>query len=164
MRLEESVVISASPKQVWDYLADPSNYLHFMSGVTRWEVIGEQRSGIGMRSRMLMRVGSAEVGGLIEIVEWNPERDMAWSSVTGVDQRGRWRLRQTDDGRTRVEFRFAYGVAGAGLSGIIAERVAAPTISRHVRRSLHQLKRQVEHEQLRADAAQRKREREEARA
>jgi uncharacterized membrane protein len=160
MRLNESVVISASPKQVWDYLSEPSNYLHFMSGITRWEVVGEQRNGIGARYRMLMRVGSAEVGGLIEVVEWTPERDMAWSSVTGVDQRGRWRLRETDDGRTRVEFRFAYGVAGAGLSGMIAERVAAPTISRHVRRSLHQLKRQVEHEMLRAQAARRKRERE----
>ncbi|HEX2468519.1 MAG TPA: SRPBCC family protein [Solirubrobacterales bacterium] len=164
MRLNESVVISASPKQVWDYLAEPSNYLHFMSGITRWEVVGEQRNGIGARYRMLMRVGSAEVGGLIEIVEWNPERDMAWSSVTGVDQRGRWRLRETDDGRTRIEFRFAYGVAGAGLWGIVAERVAAPTISNHVRRSLHQLKRQVEHERMRTDAARRKREREEARA
>jgi uncharacterized membrane protein len=159
MRLSESVIVSASPKQVWDYLSEPSNYLHFMSGVTRWEVVGDQRNGIGARFRMLMRVGSAEVGGLIEVVEWSAERDMAWSSVTGVDQRGRWRLRETDDGRTRVEFRFAYGVAGAGLSGMIAERVAAPTISRHVRRSLHQLKRQVEHERLRAEAARRKRER-----
>jgi uncharacterized membrane protein len=164
MRLKESVVISAPPKLVWDYLGEPSNYLHFMSGVTRWEVVGEQRTGIGTRYRMLMRVGSAEVGGLIEIVEWNQERDMAWSSVTGVDQRGRWRLRETDDGHTRVEFRFAYGVAGAGLPGMIAERVAAPTVSSHVRRSLHQLKRQVEHEKLRAEAARRKREREEARA
>jgi uncharacterized membrane protein len=164
MRLKESVVISASPELVWDYLSDSSNYLHFMSGVTRWEVVGEQRSGLGTRYRMLMRVGSAEVGGLIEVVEWSPERDMAWSSVTGVDQRGRWRLRATDDGRTRVEFRFAYGVAGAGIPGWISELVAAPTISSHVRRSLHQLKRQVEHERLRAEAARRKREREDARA
>ena len=88
MRLNESIAISAPPKLVWDYLADPSNYLHFMSGVTRWEIAGEQRSGLGARYRMLIRVGSAEVGGLIEIVEWKEERDMAWSSVLGVDQRG----------------------------------------------------------------------------
>jgi uncharacterized membrane protein len=159
MRLSESITVSAPPKLVWDYLAEPENYLHFMSGVTRWEVAGERRSGLGARYRMLIRVGSAEVGGLIEIVEWAEQRDMAWSSVTGVDQRGRWRLRETGDGRTRVEFRFAYGVAGAGLSGLIAERVAAPTLRTHLRRSLQQLKRQVEHEQLRAEAARRKRER-----
>ena len=159
MRLKESVVVSAPARMIWDYLADPSNYLHFMSGVTRWEVEGEKRSGLGARYRMLIRVGSAEVGGLIEIVEWDELRDMAWSSVTGVDQRGRWRLRELDDGRTRVEFRFAYGVAGSGLTGRISELVASPPLGSHVRRSLHQLKRQVEHERLRAEAARRRQER-----
>jgi uncharacterized membrane protein len=164
MRLRESIVISAPPQLVWDYLAEPSNALHFMSGVTRWEVAGEDRSGLGARYRMLIRVRAAEVGGLIEIVEWDEPRDMAWTSVTGVDQRGRWRLRELDDGRTRVEFRFAYGVAGSGIAGWIAEFVSAPTVGSHLRRSLHQLKRQVEHERLRAEAARRRREREAANA
>lgn len=153
MRLNESIAISASPKHVWDYLAEPSNYLHFMSGITRWEVAGEPPTGPGARYRMLIRVGAAEVGGLIEIVEWNEPRDIAWSSVLGVDQRGRWRLRELDDGRTRVELRFAYGVAGSGLSGWIAELVAAPQLGGHLRRSLRGLKRHVEHERMRADAA-----------
>ena len=164
MRLNESIVISAPPKRVWDHLAEPSNYLHFMSGVTRWEVAGEQRSGLGARYRILMRSGSAEVGGLIEVVEFTEERDMAWSSVTGVDQRGRWRLRELPDGRTRVEFRFAYGVAGAGIFGWISELVSSPGIGSNLRRSLQQLKRQVEHEQLREDGARRRAEREGAAA
>jgi uncharacterized membrane protein len=164
MRLNESIVISAPPKLVWDCLADPSNYLHFMSGITRWEVVGEQRRGLGARYRMLIRVGSAEVGGLIEIVEWEERREMAWSSVLGVDQRGRWRVREQEDGRTKVELRFAYGVAGSGIPGRIAELVAAPQLGNHLRRSLRQLKRQVEHERLRAEAARRKRVREMAEA
>ena len=77
----------------------------------------------------------------------------------GVDQRGRWRLREIPDGRTKVEFRFAYGVAGSGIPGWIAELFAAPQLGRHLRRTLQQLKRQVEHEQLRAEAAARQRER-----
>jgi uncharacterized membrane protein len=135
-----------------------------MSGVTRWEVVGERRSGLGARYRMLMRVGSAELGGLVEIVECSPERDMAWSSVTGVDQRGRWRLREVGGDRTRVEFRFAYGVAGAGITGYLSERVAAPSIRRNVRRSLQRLRTQVEHEQRTADAARRRSERQAATA
>jgi hypothetical protein len=55
-----------------------------------------------------------------------------------------------------VELRLAYGVAGSGRSGWIAERVAAPTVSRHIRRTLGQLKRMVEHEQLRERAAARR--------
>jgi uncharacterized membrane protein len=156
MRLNESIVITAPPKLVWDYLVEPSNYLHFMSGITRWEVAGDQRTGLGARYRMLIRVGSAEVGGLIEIVEWDEQRDMAWSSVLGVDQRGRWRLRELDDGRTRVELRYAYGVAGSGIPGWIAELVAAPQLGGHLRRSLRQLKRQVEHQRMGADAARRR--------
>ncbi len=162
MRLNESIVVSAPPKLVWDHIAEPSNYLHFMSGITRWEVDGEQRQGLGARYRMLIRVGSAEVGGLIEIVEWQPERELAWSSVMGVDQRGRWRLRETSDGRTVVELRYAYGVAGAGIPGYIAELVASPSLGSNLRKSLQQLKRQVEHERLRAEAARRRAEREPA--
>ena len=155
MRLKESVVISAPRRAVWDYVSDLDNFLHFMSGITRWEADGERRSGLGARRRMLIRVGSAEVGGLIEIVEWDDPDELAWSSVTGVDQRGRFRLRDAGTESTRVELRYQYGVAGAGLAGWISERVAAPTLARHLRTSLQQLKRLVEHEKLRAEAAAR---------
>jgi uncharacterized membrane protein len=156
MRTCAAIDISAPPDLIWEFVDDPSRYLHFMAGITRWEVVGEQRVGIGARYRILMRVRSAEVGGLVEVVEWNEARDMAWTSVTGIDQRGRWRLRARPDGRTRVELRLSYGVAGSGLFGWLAERVAAPTVQENLRRSLHQLKRQAEHEQLRRRAAERR--------
>jgi uncharacterized membrane protein len=159
VRLKESVTLRASPEEVWDYIENPANWLHFMAGVTRWEVAGEKQNGLGARYRMLIRVGSAEVGGLVEMVEWDRPRDLAWNSVTGVDQRGRFRLRAVDEDRTRIELRYAYGVAGSGIPGMISEWVSAPTISSHLRRSLHQLKRQVEHEKLRTEAARRRAER-----
>jgi uncharacterized membrane protein len=160
MRVESSLEISAPPALVWKYVADPSRYLHFMSGITRWEVVGSKRSGLGARYRMLLRVGSAEVGGLIEIVEFLSDADLAWTSITGIDQRGRWRLRPGNDGRSTVTtLRLSYGVAGSGFSGWVAEHVAAPSVRGHLRRSLQQLKRQVEHEQLRSAAADRRRSR-----
>jgi uncharacterized membrane protein len=146
MRIEQSVTVDAPRREVWEHVTEPANYPVFMEGLTRWEVDGDRHTGLGARYRMLLRVGAADVGGLIEIVEWQPEGDMAWSSVTGVDQRGRWRLRETADGRTRVTFRFAYGVAGGGLSGIIAERVAARSLRRRFRQSLLNIKRAVESE------------------
>jgi len=82
---------------------------------------------------------------------------MAWTSVTGIDQRGRWRLRERPGGRTRVEFRLSYGVAGSGIFGAVAERVAAPIVRGHLERTVRQLKRQVEHEQQRKRAAERRR-------
>jgi uncharacterized membrane protein len=160
MRVESKLEISAPPGLVWEYVSDPSRYLHFMSGITRWEVVGNKRTGLGARYRMLLRVGSAEVGGLIEVVEYAREADLAWTSITGVDQRGRWRLRPRSEGRTTATtLRLSYGVAGSGISGWIAEQVAAPAVRGHLRRTLQQLKRQVEHEQLRNAAAERRRSR-----
>jgi uncharacterized membrane protein len=156
MRVGATIEIGASAAAVWEFITDPARYLHFMSGVTRWEVADDGTPGLGARYRMLMRVGSAEVGGLIEVVEWDEECDLAWTSVTGIDQRGRWRLRALDGGRTRAELRLAYGVAGSGILGWVAEHVGAPTVRAHLRRSLYQLKRQVEHEQLRRQAAARR--------
>ena len=160
MRVQAQIEVAAPPAAVWEFVIDPARYLHFMAGMTRWEVAGELATGMGARYRTLMRVGSAEVGGLVEIVEWDEGCDLAWTSVTGVDQRGRWRLRAL--GRTTTpgcELRLAYGVAGSGILGWVAEQVAAPTVRGHLRRSLQQLKRQVEHERLRRQAAQRRSER-----
>lgn len=156
MRVAAGIDVSAPPEQVWEFIVDPRRYLHFMHGITRWEVAGEQVSGLGARYRMLMRVGSAEVGGLVEVTEYDENRDMAFNSVTGVDQRGRWRLRARPQGRTRVELRLSYGVAGAGLLGWLSEQLSAPTVRGNLRRSLTQLKRAVEHEQLRRAAAARR--------
>jgi uncharacterized membrane protein len=156
MRVNGDIEVVAPIELVWSIVTDPERVLSFMSGVTRWEVAGPEPTGLGARYQTLLRVGAAEVGGLIEIVEWLPPSECAWNSITGVDQRGRWRLRERPDNRTKVELRLAYGVAGAGLTGWVAERVAAPTVSGHVRRTLRQLKRMVEHEQLRERAAARR--------
>jgi len=153
VRINESTVIRAPREAVWEQITNPAAYLDFMSGITRWELEGDgdvvERPGeieLGSRIRMLIQVGSAEVGGLIEIVEYKRCGDLAWSSVTGVDQRGRWRLRDAGTGSTRVELRYSYGVAGAGIPGVVAERVAAPILRRRLRQSLIGLKRLVERE------------------
>jgi len=156
MRVGATAIVAAPAERVWATVSDPERVLSFMSGVTRWEVESEQPTGLGARYRMLLRVGSAEIGGLIEVVEWEPPFDLAWTSVTGIDQRGRWRLRPLTGERTRVELRLAYGVAGSGPAGWIADRIAAPVVTGHLRRTLQQLKRIVEQEQLRDRAAERR--------
>ncbi len=156
MRVAAAAQIAAPIDRVWSAVSDPERMLSFMSGITRWEIAGAEPTGLGARYRMLMRIGSAEIGGLIEVVEWDPPCELAWTSVTGIDQRGRFRLREQRGERTRAELRLAYGVAGAGPGGWIAEHIAAPAVTGHLRRSLAQLKRIVEQEQLRERAAERR--------
>ena len=137
-------------------MSDPARVLDFFAGVTRWECVGGPRVGLGARYRMLMRVGSAEVGGLIEVVEFDAERDLAWNSVTGIDQRGRWRLRRGEQGRTRSSCGSSSASRAAGSGAGCPSSLAAPIVRGNVKRTLEQLKRAVEHEQVRAEAARRR--------
>jgi carbon monoxide dehydrogenase subunit G len=156
MRASQTREIAAPRQAVWDWISDPERYLHFMSGITRWEIDGEQAMGLGARYRMLMRVGSAEVGGLIEVVEFDEPDELAWTSITGIDQRGRWRLRPLGETRTFVELRLTYGIADSGVGGWLAEHASAPMVNANLRRSLDRLERTLRHEQLRKSAAQRR--------
>ena len=74
---------------------------------------------------MRMHVGSADVGGLVEVVEFDEPGDMAWTSVTGIDQRGRWRLRETCGRPHRVTLRLTYDAPGGLLGMISRPRVGA---------------------------------------
>ena len=139
--------IEAPRPIVWDYIVDPDRYPEFMDGVTRWEIAGTKRDGLGARFSMRMRVGSAELGGLIEIVEFDPPCDLAWTSITGVDHRGRWRLRRRNEGCTNLELRVTYHARG-GIVAHLADRVASPIVKGHLRRSLKELKVRVESRQV----------------
>ena len=143
MRVERELVINAPREAVWEYITDPNNYTLFFSGITRWEVEGRKRRGFGARYRMLMHVGSAEVGGLVEIVEWDEPGDMAWTSVMGVDQRGRWRLRERGPERTSVIFRLSYHAPG-GLLGWLSDQLSAPMVRNNIHHTLLNLKRHIE--------------------
>src|SRR3954454_20163080 len=143
MRVEEEIVVNAPRPAVWDFITDPANYTDFFAGITRWEVSGRKRRGCGARYQMLMRVGSAEVGGLIEVVEFEEPGDMAWTSVMGLDQRGRWRLRERGPNRTSVMYRMSYQAPG-GLIGWLTDQLSAPVVRTYVRHTLENLKRHIE--------------------
>jgi acyl-CoA synthetase (AMP-forming)/AMP-acid ligase II/uncharacterized membrane protein len=107
----------------------------------------EPKPGVGARYNMRVQVGSANVGGLVEIVEYEPPCDIVWTSVTGVEQRGRLRLRPSGDGdKTRLTMRMSYGAPGA-LLGTLAELLSLPQVNASVRRSLENVKRKAEGEE-----------------
>ena len=66
MRVERSIRIAASREQVWELVSSPDNYPGFLYGLSRLERKNETE-GSGARFSMRMRVGSADVGGLIDV-------------------------------------------------------------------------------------------------
>jgi uncharacterized membrane protein len=156
MRVEETTVVNAPREAVWEYMTDPAKYPLFFAGITRWDVEGRKRRGLGARYRLLMHVGSADVGGLIEIVEFDEPGDMAWTSVMGIEQRGRWRLRERGPNRTLVTFRLSYSAPG-GLLGWLSDQFSAPLVRRNLKATVDALKRQVETGEAERAARSRKR-------
>src|SRR5919199_3525507 len=124
MRVEESISIDAPCEDIWEVVSDPSTYPTFMAGITRFDIEAGRERGLGARYSMRMHVGSAHVGGLVEVVEYDEPREMAWTSVTGIDQRGRWRLREDEDGTTHVTLRLSYSAPG-GVLATLADTVSA---------------------------------------
>lgn len=80
---------------------------------------------------------------MIEVVEFDDARDLAWIGITGITQRGRIRLSDGSDGRTRVTFRMAYEASGGAL-GVIADWVAARQVGRTMTKTLENLQKLAE--------------------
>jgi len=152
MKVEETVLIRVPREAVWRHLAEPARYGGFMD-VTRWQPVGRRKHGVGARFDTRMKVGATEVGGEVEVIEIDEGWDVAWTSITGLDHRGRFRIRPQGNGATRVTLRFTYktpSLLGSGLwalAGYATDALAAPMVTQSVRRSLANLKERIEAEE-----------------
>lgn len=141
MRLEENVTVTAPPAAVWSTISDP-----LVLGKLSDEVIVDELEpgtvpGVGARYRVLIKVGAVPVGGNIEIIEFAHDRDMSWTTLTGVDHRMRFRIREIADG-SRLTLRFGYD--SPGVLGPIADVFAFVSLRRTLRDLLNRIVDQVE--------------------
>ncbi len=133
MRIEESLTTRAAPAAVWKLIGDPSALSEFSGRISAKPLHADEKPGAGARYRVLLDFGAAPVGSNVEIVEYVPARELAWTSITGVDHRFRLRLRAAaDGGSTRLTLRFGY--TSPGILGSLADLAAF----RSVRSILHE--------------------------
>ncbi len=139
MRLQRRVEIQASREAVWKRVSDAACYPEFMANLERWDTMTDGPVRVGSRYTGHWKIGSVPVGGVIEIVEFDEARDLAWIGITGITQRGRFRLRDCPDGRTTVTFRMSYEAPG-GVLGLVADWVAARQVGRTMSQTLQNLR------------------------
>lgn len=142
MRIAQRIRIERSPADVFKLIGDPARYPSFLAGMTTWKPISEQTQGIGAQFRVLMKVGSVEVGGIVEVVRWEDGERIEWAAVRGVRQSGRWLLSPID-GATELRIELDYDIGG-GLVGKLVERIAARTLVRNLWATLLAARRIVE--------------------
>lgn len=142
MRVDESIRVAAPRRRVWELVSLPERYSEFMVGWSWKPVPDEPTSGSRARFRLNVKVGSTDLGGVVEVVEFDPPHEFAWTSISGIDNRGRWILRERGD-ETEVTMRFSYQVPG-GVLALVASRLGAPILRGDVRKSLAALKDLIE--------------------
>jgi uncharacterized membrane protein len=142
MRIEESVEVAAPITRVWKLIQDPARLTSLDEGLSIEADPETPDAGPHARYRMLMRVGPVPIGADVEIVEFTPRRELAWTSLTGVDHRLRFRVREAGPGRTRLVLRFGY--SSPGPLGILADLASYGRVRGTLRRFLAAVKAEAE--------------------
>ena len=140
MRVEQQTLVRAPRKRVWEVLADPARYPELLEGITTCDPEDPEREpGSRARYKVRYQVGATEVAAEVEILEYDPERDISWASITGIEQRVHLRLRDGGTDATRVELRLSYGAPGTFL-GTLAELASRGEVAGLARRWLEGVK------------------------
>jgi uncharacterized membrane protein len=136
-----SVLVGRDPAAVFAVLTDVERYPTFLRGFSRWEQVGDEPVGEGARFRVLMQVGSIDVGGVARVTAWDEPRCIEWRSERGIDNRGRW-LVEPEAGGSRLTFEMSFELEGP-VRWIVA-RLAARIVDRNVQATLLAARRVIE--------------------
>src|SRR4029077_11220402 len=101
------------------------------------EALGKRTGGVGDRFRVVLQVGSIEVGGRVRIDQLEPRRRIGWVSETGFRHRGRWTLKPVHGG-TEVTLAMEFELEGP--AAWLVERFAGRIVERNLRATLLSLK------------------------
>lgn len=144
MRVEREIVIESRRKAVWDVIATLHEHPQVLAGVTAWKPVEDKPLDVGSRIEARMRVGSAQLNSLVEITEFTDGCDIAWTSLTGVDHRGRFTLRDGGDADHMVlRFRMTYTPPG-GFFGMLAGQAARAIMQSNVDATVRAMKQWAE--------------------
>jgi uncharacterized protein YndB with AHSA1/START domain len=145
-RVTASVVIDASPKEVWEVVADPRNLPHWNRRITK--VHGVPRDGIEDGTEYTTVVSFMGVGAHVdaEVVELQPP-ELSRIRLSGpvLDAVVTTRLTELDDGKTELEQVVDYDLRGGALGRLAAKALdvsGGPGMV--LRRGIQAQKRQIE--------------------
>ena len=128
------------PEVVWELLTDWEHQGDWMLEASGFEVIGEQREGVGVEAKATVRIGGLRTRDRIRVSMWEPPRILVIEHLWWVKRAGEIQLVPIREG-TRMRWRetlFAPRVLGpVGRAGM---RLSAPLMQRIFQRDLKVLR------------------------
>src|SRR5262245_27668948 len=120
MTFDESIVIDASPVEVFRLSQDYDRRLEWDPFLRSARLVGASEAGVGVRALCVARRGWAME---TEYVSFNPPRATAVKMTRGpwflASFAGSWRFEEIEPGRTRVGFRYSLEARPRALSWLL---------------------------------------------
>ncbi|MEX2549205.1 MAG: SRPBCC family protein [Nitriliruptoraceae bacterium] len=123
-QVSDRITIEASPDTVWETITDLATYPEWAEGVRKIEVLETNDDGSPHQARFTIDAKVSEVAYVIEYAY--QDYDITWSLVEGdtISQLdGAYRLFETDDGGTEVEYDLEVDI-DLPLPGFMKKRAA----------------------------------------
>jgi carbon monoxide dehydrogenase subunit G len=128
------------PEVVWELLTDWEHQGDWMLEASRFEVIGEQREGVGVEAKATVRIGGLRTRDRIRVSMWEPPRILVIDHVGWVKGAGEIQLVPIREG-TRMRWRETlFAPRLLGPVGRVGLRAFAPMMRRIFQRDLRVLR------------------------
>ncbi|HXZ99069.1 MAG TPA: SRPBCC family protein [Candidatus Binatia bacterium] len=134
--------IEAPVEAVFGYVDDHRHTTKYMRGLTLWSPTTDLVHGKGAEFEVVMRAGPANLRSVVHISGWTENRTIAWRSIDGFKQSGRWGFSRRGD-QTEVTLDLEYEFGG-GIAGRMLSRVAEPAFRHNLEQSVVALKQLTE--------------------
>ena len=134
-----AVTVKTTPEHAFDYFADHRHVAEVLEGVSRWDPIGEQTTGVGARYKVEMTAFGVPLKNILRLSRWRRPHEIAWVSESGlIKQEGGFRFRQVAGG-VRIELRIAYRPPASVIGAAVARQMDG-LVRRRLERALERIR------------------------
>jgi carbon monoxide dehydrogenase subunit G len=138
--IEVSDTMPGPADVVWSLITDWEHQDDWMLEAYDFEVIGEQREGVGVEARATVRIAGIKTRDTIRVSMWEPPRILVIDHLGWVKGAGEIQLQPVSEG-TRMRWRETlYAPRVLGPVGRLGLRLGAPLMRRIFRRDLRVLR------------------------
>ena len=128
------------PEVVWALITDWEHQDDWMLEASDFEVVGEQREGVGVEAKATVRIAGIRTRDRIRVAMWEPPRILVIDHLGWVKGSGEIQLAPIEGG-TRLRWRETlFAPRALGPFGRIGLRLFAPLLRRTFRRDLRVLR------------------------
>jgi carbon monoxide dehydrogenase subunit G len=138
--IEVADTMPGPPEVVWAVITDWEHQGDWMLEASKFEVIGDQREGVGVEARATVRIAGIRTRDTVRVSMWEPPRILVIDHMGWVKGAGEIQLQPVSEG-TRMRWRETlFPPRALGPVGRLGLRATAPLMKRIFRRDLRVLR------------------------